>query len=107
MTQWTDHYNPPQPRATAVSVVRHAFGEEGAFFKSHPPMHRQLPSRHIPQPVLGCASGIDEAKRKGLLVKARLEAWPAPVFDLMTALKPSLAQSTRAAAASKPKRGSG
>jgi len=45
-----------------------------------------------------------EAKIKGLPVKARPEVRPASVFDLMAALKQSLAQKTGGAAASKPKR---
>ncbi len=45
-----------------------------------------------------------EAKLKGLPVKARLAARPAPVFDLMAALKQSLAQETGGAARGKPKR---
>jgi DNA end-binding protein Ku len=45
-----------------------------------------------------------EAKLKGLPVKARPEVRPAAVFDLMAALKQSLAQETGEAARSKPKR---
>jgi DNA end-binding protein Ku len=44
-----------------------------------------------------------EAKLKGLPVKARPEVRPAPVFDLMAALKQSLAKETGEAAPSKPK----
>jgi DNA end-binding protein Ku len=45
-----------------------------------------------------------EAKLKGLPVKTRPAARPAPVFDLMAALKQSLAQETGGAARGKPKR---
>src|SRR5213075_1704662 len=45
-----------------------------------------------------------EAKLKGLPVKARPATRPAPVFDLMAALKQSLAQETGGAARGKPKR---
>src|SRR5205085_420541 len=45
-----------------------------------------------------------EAKLKGLPVKARPAARPAPVFDLMAALKQSLAQETGGAGRGKPKR---
>src|SRR5438067_7634996 len=45
-----------------------------------------------------------EAKLKGLPVKARPAARPAPVFDLMAALKQSLAQETSGAGRGKPKR---
>jgi DNA end-binding protein Ku len=45
-----------------------------------------------------------EAKIKGLPVKARPEVRPAAVFDLMAALKQSLAQETGEAAPSRPKR---
>jgi DNA end-binding protein Ku len=45
-----------------------------------------------------------EAKIKGLPVKARPEVRPAPVFDLMAALKQSLTQETGGAASAKPKR---
>src|SRR5262249_17042786 len=45
-----------------------------------------------------------EAKIKGLPVKAHPAAPPAPVFDLMAALKQSLPPETAKAAASKPKR---
>ena len=45
-----------------------------------------------------------EAKIKGLPVRARPAARPAPVFDLMAALKQSLAQETGGAARGKAKR---
>ena len=45
-----------------------------------------------------------EAKLKRLPVKARPEVRPAPVFDLMAALKQSLAQEARDAAPAKSKR---
>src|SRR5438067_6479544 len=45
-----------------------------------------------------------EAKLKGLPVKARPATRPAPVFDLMAALKQSLAQETGGAARGGPKR---
>src|SRR5437762_10726047 len=45
-----------------------------------------------------------EAKLKGLPVKAHPAARPAPVFDLMAALKQSLAQETGGAGRGKPKR---
>ena len=45
-----------------------------------------------------------EAKLKGLPLKGGPEAPPAPVLDLMAALKQSLAQETRGAVTAKPKR---
>ena len=45
-----------------------------------------------------------EAKIKGLPIKSHPKARPAPVFDLMAALKQSLAEERRGEAPSKPKR---
>jgi hypothetical protein len=67
-----------------------------------------VPMKYLGVWVTCCGSlrELVEAKMKGIAIKPRPVSTPAPVIDLMAALKPSLAKEVPAARGSAAKRGS-